>query len=126
MQPGGSWEISFVPLRLSLKNGKFRQEEEPQTTNKLFYPFEGNWPKPGIFTEAELSLKSLASLSEEGQKVLLWCYILGPAFLNLPLVVLICPKNRLLGKGAAVEFCVEAIKWSTFCINIDFAIIKGA
>lgn len=64
-------------------------------------------------------------MSEEGQKVLLWGYILRPAFLNLPLVVLICPKTRLLGMGATVESCMEAIKWFTFCINIDFAIIKG-
>lgn len=47
----------FVPLRLSLENWKFRQEEAPQITNKLFYPFEGNGPKPGIFTRAEFSLE---------------------------------------------------------------------
>lgn len=125
IQPRGLRETSLVPLWLSLENWKFRQEEAPQTTNKLFCSFEGNGPKLGIFTQAELSLKSLGSVSEEGWQVSLWSYLLGPAFLNLPLVALICLKTRLLGKGATGESCVEAIKWFTFCINIDLTIIKG-
>lgn len=125
VQPWGSQETPFVYLWLSLENWKFRQEEAPQNTNKLFCSFEGNGPKLCIFIGAELSLKSLGSVSEEGWQVLLWSYLLGPAFLNLPLIVLICLKNRLCGKAATGESCVEAIKWFTFCINIDLTVIKG-
>lgn len=40
-------------------------------------------------------------------------------------VALIFLQNRLPGKGAVGESCVGAIKWFTFCINIDLTIIKG-
>lgn len=75
-----------------------RKHLQPQINS--FCSLEGNGPKPDVFTQAELSLKSSGSVSAARLRVFVWGYLLRPSFLNLPPVASAFLKNRQLGKGA--------------------------
>lgn len=118
IQPRGLWETPFGPLWLSLENWKFRQEEAPQTTNKLFCSFEGNGPKLGIFTQAELSLKLLGSLSWRRVAGLTLELFIRTSISEPPTGSAHLPKKQSSWEGSDRESCVEAVKWFTFCIDL--------